>query len=112
MRPTRASTPARARVSRWKPRISASAPQRKTSGKPPPPSWRNARRNSPDAEIANSKPNRTQEPPMTSENIFSGLKVVDFSSFVAAPGAAVILSDFAADVIKGEPTDGPPGDQC
>ena len=40
---------------------------------------------------------------MTTDNIFSGLKVVDFSSFVAAPGAAVILSDFGADVVKVEP---------
>jgi crotonobetainyl-CoA:carnitine CoA-transferase CaiB-like acyl-CoA transferase len=45
---------------------------------------------------------------MTSENIFSGLKVVDFSSFVAAPGAAVILSDFGADVVKVEPPHGDP----
>src|SRR5499425_2755474 len=43
-----------------------------------------------------------------SDNIFSGLKVVDFSSFVAAPGAAVILSDFGADVIKVEPPSGDP----
>ena len=43
---------------------------------------------------------------MANENIFSGLKVVDFSSFVAAPGAAVILSDFGADVIKVEPPHG------
>jgi formyl-CoA transferase len=43
---------------------------------------------------------------MASDNIFSGLKVVDFSSFVAAPGAAVILSDFGADVIKVEPPSG------
>src|SRR5437660_9977338 len=42
----------------------------------------------------------------TTENIFSGLKVVDFSSFVAGPGAAVILSDFGADVIKVEPPKG------
>jgi crotonobetainyl-CoA:carnitine CoA-transferase CaiB-like acyl-CoA transferase len=41
-----------------------------------------------------------------SDNIFSGLKVVDFSSFVAAPGAAVILGDFGADVIKVEPPSG------
>src|SRR5262245_23988570 len=40
------------------------------------------------------------------DNIFSGLKVVDFSSFVAGPGAAVILSDFGADVIKVEPPTG------
>ena len=45
---------------------------------------------------------------MPSDNIFSGLKVVDFSSFVAAPGAAVILSDFGADVIKVEPPSGDP----
>ena len=44
---------------------------------------------------------------MATDNIFSGLKVVDFSSFVAAPGAAVILSDFGADVIKVEPPSGP-----
>ena len=40
------------------------------------------------------------------DNIFSGLKVVDFASFVAGPGAAVILSDFGADVIKVEPPKG------
>ena len=45
---------------------------------------------------------------MTTENIFSGLKVVDLSSFVAAPAAAVILSDFGADVIKVEPPSGDP----
>src|SRR5213080_5169653 len=43
---------------------------------------------------------------MTSDNIFSGLKVVDFASFVAGPSAATILSDFGADVIKVEPPDG------
>jgi crotonobetainyl-CoA:carnitine CoA-transferase CaiB-like acyl-CoA transferase len=43
---------------------------------------------------------------MASENIFSGLKVVDFASFIAAPSAAVILSDFGADVIKVEPPSG------
>jgi formyl-CoA transferase len=42
----------------------------------------------------------------TTENIFSGLKVIDLSSFVAGPGAAVILSDFGADVIKVEPPKG------
>src|SRR5262249_47286645 len=45
---------------------------------------------------------------MAADNIFSGLKVVDFSSFVAAPGAAVILSDCGADVIKVEPPNGDP----
>lgn len=43
---------------------------------------------------------------MTMENIFSGLKVVDFASFIAGPGAAVILSDFGADVVKVEPPKG------
>jgi crotonobetainyl-CoA:carnitine CoA-transferase CaiB-like acyl-CoA transferase len=40
------------------------------------------------------------------DNIFSGLKVVDFASFIAGPSAAVILSDFGADVIKVEPPKG------
>ncbi len=43
---------------------------------------------------------------MTTENIFSGLKVVDLASFIAGPGAAVILSDYGADVIKVEPPTG------
>jgi len=45
---------------------------------------------------------------MPSDNIFSGLKVVDFASFVAGPGAAVMLSDFGADVIKVESPSGDP----
>lgn len=45
---------------------------------------------------------------MTTGNIFSGLKVVDLASFIAGPGAAVILSDFGADVIKVEPPTGDP----
>jgi crotonobetainyl-CoA:carnitine CoA-transferase CaiB-like acyl-CoA transferase len=43
---------------------------------------------------------------MASDNIFSGLKVVDLASFIAGPSAAVILSDFDADVIKVEPPSG------
>ena len=39
---------------------------------------------------------------MSGDNIFSGLKVVDLASFIAGPSAAVILSDFGADVIKVE----------
>ena len=45
---------------------------------------------------------------MASENIFSGLKVAELSSFIAGPSAAVILSDFGADVIKVEPPSGDP----
>jgi len=40
------------------------------------------------------------------DSIFSGLKVVDLASFIAGPSAAVILSDFGADVIKVEPPAG------
>ena len=40
---------------------------------------------------------------MNSDNIFSGLKVVDMASFLAGPGAATVLADFGADVIKIEP---------
>ena len=43
---------------------------------------------------------------MASDNIFSGLKVVDLASFIAGPSAAVILSDFGADVVKVEPPSG------
>jgi crotonobetainyl-CoA:carnitine CoA-transferase CaiB-like acyl-CoA transferase len=46
------------------------------------------------------------ETTVASENIFSGLKVVDLASFIAGPSAAVILSDFGADVIKVEPPTG------
>src|SRR6201989_1342726 len=42
----------------------------------------------------------------TTQNIFSGLKVVDLASFIAGPSAAVILSDFGAEVIKVEPPSG------
>jgi len=45
---------------------------------------------------------------MAADNIFSGLKVVDFANYVAGPAAAVILSDFGADVIKVEPPNGDP----
>src|SRR5438034_9932152 len=43
---------------------------------------------------------------MANDNIFSGLKVVDLASFIAGPSAAVILSDFGAEVIKVEPPAG------
>ncbi|HLJ63375.1 MAG TPA: CaiB/BaiF CoA-transferase family protein [Stellaceae bacterium] len=35
--------------------------------------------------------------------LFSGLKVLDVASFIAAPAAATVLADFGADVIKIEP---------
>ena len=38
--------------------------------------------------------------------IFKGLKVIDCGSFIAAPAAATVLSDFGADVIKIEPPGG------
>ena len=43
---------------------------------------------------------------MTTKNqdsVFAGLKVVEIASFIAAPAAATMLSDFGADVIKVEP---------
>src|SRR5580698_4576262 len=55
--------------------------------------------------LANLKNQRTENV-MTNDRIFSGLKVVDLASFIAGPSAAVILSDFGADVIKVEPPSG------
>jgi len=43
-----------------------------------------------------------------SKGLFGGLKVIDCASFVAAPAAATLLSDFGADVIKVEPPEGDP----
>ncbi|MBO0711531.1 MAG: CoA transferase [Acetobacteraceae bacterium] len=37
------------------------------------------------------------------DSVFAGLRVIDCASFVAAPAAATIMSDFGADVIKVEP---------
>ncbi len=39
----------------------------------------------------------------TQQSVFAGLKVVEIASFIAAPAAATMLSDFGADVIKVEP---------
>lgn len=39
---------------------------------------------------------------------FDGLRVIDCASFIAAPAAATILSDFGADVVKIEPLEGDP----
>jgi len=38
-----------------------------------------------------------------SDNIFSGLRVVDLASYIAGPAATTILADFGADVVKVEP---------
>lgn len=40
------------------------------------------------------------------EYLFSDLKVIDAASFLAGPGAATVLADFGADVVKVEPTGG------
>src|SRR6202167_6448214 len=57
-----------------------------------------------DAAIASSRPqpgaiNGRSEMGL----LFEGLKVIDCGSFIAAPAAATILSDFGADVIKIKP---------
>jgi len=39
----------------------------------------------------------------TTQSVFAGLKVVEIATFIAAPAAATMLSDFGADVIKIEP---------
>ena len=41
---------------------------------------------------------------MSRAGVFSGLKVLDAASFIAAPAAATIMADFGAQVIKIEPT--------
>ena len=51
-----------------------------------------------------NKTNKRHGSDATMENgIFEGLKVLDCASFIAAPAAATVLSDFGADVIKIEP---------
>src|ERR1700712_3018718 len=42
------------------------------------------------------------------EPLFSGLKVIDCASYVAAPAAATVLADYGAEVIKIEPPGGDP----
>ena len=63
-------------------------------------------RSSTGGENSRSLATNSRRDPMASDNIFSGLKVVDLASFIAGPSAAVILSDFGADVIKVEPPTG------
>src|SRR6266571_5208526 len=45
----------------------------------------------------------TMEDATMEKGIFEGLKVLDCASFIAAPAAATVLSDFGADVVKIEP---------
>jgi crotonobetainyl-CoA:carnitine CoA-transferase CaiB-like acyl-CoA transferase len=44
----------------------------------------------------------SNQPQQRTQSVFSGLKVVELASFIAAPAAATMLSDFGADVIKVE----------
>jgi len=56
------------------------------------------------AHRAPSSCGKRQRNGATMENgIFEGIKVLDCASFIAAPAAATVLSDFGADVIKIEP---------
>src|SRR4030081_1589173 len=51
-----------------------------------------------------NKTNKSHGSDLTMEDgIFEGLKVLDCASFIAAPAAATVLSDFGAKVIKIEP---------
>lgn len=43
-----------------------------------------------------------------SKGLFEGLKVIDCASYIAAPAAATVMSDFGAEVIKIEPLTGDP----
>ena len=45
----------------------------------------------------------TTQTTQPTQSVFAGLKVVEIASFIAAPAAATMLSDFGADVIKVEP---------
>ncbi len=40
---------------------------------------------------------------MSTNSLFSDLKVLDIASFIAGPAATTVLSDFGADVVKIEP---------
>src|SRR5205085_2512209 len=57
-----------------------------------------------------SPPSRGRQP-RHGENhvsVFEGLKVIDCASYIAAPAAAIVMSDFGAEVIKIEPLTGDP----
>ncbi len=46
------------------------------------------------------------QPTQTPDSVFSGLKVVEIASFIAAPAAATMLSDFGAEISKFERPEG------
>ena len=52
---------------------------------------------------ANKTNKKSRERPTMADGIFESLKVLDCASFIAAPAAATVLSDFGAKVIKIEP---------
>ena len=89
----------------WRLPTSGSAPPPRTRRKARRPSWKSARPSSKGDEIRSSRTIwRDDQWQVTTS--FPGSKVVDFASFIAGPSAAVILSDFGADVIKVEPPTG------
>src|SRR5258708_9758067 len=97
----------------WKPSSSDCAPEQKTKRRARRLACRSAPPSSTHAEPHVARRIRRTHaqkeahmPDNTTDNIFTGLKVVDFASFIAGPSAAVILSDFGADVIKVEPPSG------
>jgi len=49
------------------------------------------------------KTTKAREQTRMDDGIFTGLKVLDCASFIAAPAAATVLSDFGASVVKIEP---------
>ncbi len=64
--------------------------------------------NSPQESPGTGDAEKTGDTVEQNQRPFDGLKVIDCASFIAAPSAATILSDFGADVIKIEPLEGDP----
>ena len=46
------------------------------------------------------------EPADQSKGILDGIRVVEVATYIFGPGAATIMSDFGAEVIKVEPPEG------
>ena len=80
--------------------ISASARRPKTKRRAHPPSSKSARPSSTGAEEIRCSRECPRRPQWQAITFSQDLKVVDFASFIAGPSAAVILSDFGADVVK------------